>query len=136
MTKILSTLNILNIFFPFRKKFKPIEKLVLEKTAEYAPDFCKEIITNQIEHLNSNVKKIYRSPPCGLEVDFWVKNKNLLCLLKTKKNVEKLSKILLMDPETGRQAHAVVTVVNGRIFSIDFDTPPDKLDARRVVCSA
>jgi hypothetical protein len=120
----------LEIFFPTLRRLTSVEKLVLNCVADNLSEKNRQIVLQQIE----SIGQIDRYPWVN-EVCLYMKKDAHPLTISTTKKVVKIARVHLRCPHSGHQANAVVTIVNGHIFMLNFDAPPGDIPAEDAIIS-
>jgi hypothetical protein len=109
-----------NLFGPPR--LTQVEGKTLDAVLVAVPDSVRSILIIQ----RDAIAKIQRID-AGREVDFYYKNKDTLPRVACDKEVVAIASLTIKSLDTGHEANAVVELVNGILFSINFTAPPNDL---------
>lgn len=112
-------------------KLTHIERIVLDSVAEQMPDELRKIMVSQISAIETKIEKIGRIYK-GMEVNFYFKDKDSIPAFETSERTLKMATASLVDPTTGHQTVARISLMDGILFCINFTSPPGDLDVEHV----
>ncbi len=113
--------------FQNRAKLNPIETRILEVIATALPEDSATLLRNQVALINK-VQRI----DCDREVDFYHMERGMpkfpeTALFSNRTDEFELAKVCLTDGATGHQSKAIVSLVKGHVFCIEFSITPRDL---------
>ena len=116
-------MSLLDFLFKSDKKLTQVETVVLDSVATNMSMADSNLLRSQI----TNISKIQRLDN-GREVDFYYGKLDATTnRFEMKSDVARLAKVTLKSRDSGHQVTASVQLVKGKLFSINFNGPPNDL---------